>query len=289
MDASGPKRRAMHCNILTFHDTSPPTPAVSYLTFPVAPGAAGARARNRGAHAPVPAGVAWSAYPNPREGPPMRDVAPFTTHRRGFLTRLAGAAGLAAIAPARLFAQPAASADDPALEAWFNRIRGTHRIVFDAPAANGGMPAIWPRVYMDTMNATYGTTAADDTAVVIFRHEGAPVALDDAMWAKYGFGAQLNVDEHGKPATRNVYADITNLPLTGIGVKPLLEAGVLIGVCNVALTMLGMAIAGKTGGNADAIHKELVAHVIPGVQLVPSGVMAVGRAQEKGCNYCFAG
>lgn len=219
----------------------------------------------------------------------MRDVAPFTTHRRGFLARLAAAAGIAAIAPARLLAEPADSADDPALEAWFNRIAGKHRIVFDAPAANGGMPVIWPRVYIDTMNATYKTKAASDTAVVILRHEGAPVALNDAMWAKYGFGEQLKVNDNGKPATRNVYAEITNLPLKDIGVTPLLRTGVLIGVCNMALTVMSMTIAGKTGGNADAIHQELLANVYPGIQVVPSGVMAVGRAQEKGCNYCFAG
>jgi intracellular sulfur oxidation DsrE/DsrF family protein len=29
--------------------------------------------------------------------------------------------------------------------------------------------------------------------------------------------------------------------------------------------------------------------LLPGVQVVPSGVWAVGRAQEKGCGYCYAG
>jgi len=29
--------------------------------------------------------------------------------------------------------------------------------------------------------------------------------------------------------------------------------------------------------------------LFPGIQVVPSGVMAVGRAQEHGCTYCFAG
>jgi intracellular sulfur oxidation DsrE/DsrF family protein len=29
--------------------------------------------------------------------------------------------------------------------------------------------------------------------------------------------------------------------------------------------------------------------LIPGVQVVPSGVLAVARSQEKGCAYCFAG
>lgn len=216
-------------------------------------------------------------------------VPQMSTRRRGFLARLAGVAGLAAIAPTQLFAESTRHAgSSPELEAWFGRIRGKHRIVFDAPHANGGMPVVWPRVYVATMNATYGTTDADDAAVVILRHEAAALAVNDAMWAKYKFGAMLKIDDNGKPATRNVYAKITGMPLPSIGVEELLKTGVLVGVCGVALSMLAGNLAGA-GGNADAIHTELLAHVYPGIQVVPSGVMAVGRAQENGCNYCFAG
>jgi intracellular sulfur oxidation DsrE/DsrF family protein len=41
--------------------------------------------------------------------------------------------------------------------------------------------------------------------------------------------------------------------------------------------------------NADDVMKDFKANLIPGVQIVPSGVWAVGRAQEHGCKYCFAG
>jgi intracellular sulfur oxidation DsrE/DsrF family protein len=37
------------------------------------------------------------------------------------------------------------------------------------------------------------------------------------------------------------------------------------------------------------VKKELVDNLFPGIQVVPSGVMAVGRTQEKGCAYCFTG
>lgn len=218
----------------------------------------------------------------------MFDAAQYTTHRRGFLARLAGVAGIAAITPSRLFAQPAAPSTSPEFEAWLNRIKGAHRIVFDAPGANGGMPVVWPRVYVDTMNGTYGTKAADDTAVVILRHEAAALALNDAMWFKYKLGAALKIDDAGKPATRNPFAVITGLPIPNCGVVEVLKTGVLVGVCDVALSVLAGNMA-KAGGNADAIKKEFVASIYAGVQVVPSGVMAVGRAQEKGCNYCFAG
>jgi len=29
--------------------------------------------------------------------------------------------------------------------------------------------------------------------------------------------------------------------------------------------------------------------MVPGIQLVPSGVLAVNGAQARGCAYCFAG
>ena len=37
------------------------------------------------------------------------------------------------------------------------------------------------------------------------------------------------------------------------------------------------------------IKKDWVSAILPGIQLVPSGVLAVNRAQEHGCTYCYAG
>ncbi len=225
----------------------------------------------------------------------MLDSTTFSTHRRGFLGRLGAAIalGVTGLGPVRLAAETPAPDGPPGkadpLEDWFNRINGKHRMMFDAPAPNSGFAAVWPRIYMNTMNATYGSKDADDSVVVIFRHQAAPLALQDAMWAKYKFGEQLGIKDGDKPATRNVYGTITGLPIPGLGVAELLKGGVMIGVCNVALTVMAGDIAKKTGGNADAIHSELMANMFPGVQVVPSGVMAVGRCQEKGCNYCFAG
>jgi hypothetical protein len=49
-------------------------------------------------------------------------------------------------------------------------------------------------------------------------------------------------------------------------------------------------MAAKDAGVApDVALKEWEAGVVPGAMLVPSGVLAVGRAQEHGCTYCFAG
>jgi intracellular sulfur oxidation DsrE/DsrF family protein len=210
------------------------------------------------------------------------------TPRRGFIGGMAAALGLGMVnlVPERAEAAGAASrAADPQLEAWFAKLNGKHRVVFDAPAANEGMPAVWPRVYLNTMGATYPGEAA--TAMVILRHKGLALALQDSIWAKYHVGEMVGGSDAA--LTKNPFATITSLPLPGIGVVELLKAGVLIGACDVALTVYSAATAAKMKMDAATVKKEWVAGLYPGIQVVPSGVMAVARAQEFNTQYIFAG
>ncbi|HEV8264356.1 MAG TPA: twin-arginine translocation signal domain-containing protein [Gemmatimonadales bacterium] len=219
-----------------------------------------------------------------------------STHRRGFLGTLAAAAaaGVAALTPLGLAAQPrrrgsAAGPADPSYAAWLNRISGRHKMVFDAPEVNGGMPVIWPRVWLNTTNDNYGTTDAQNSGVVILRHAAIPLAMQDALWAKYNLGEVFSIKDGDAPATRNVFAKPLPLPIGGTGVEQLLAKGVLFGVCNIALTIYSGAVAQKMGMDAAAVKQDWVAGLLPGSQVVPSGVLAVSGAQEKGCAYCFAG
>jgi intracellular sulfur oxidation DsrE/DsrF family protein len=224
----------------------------------------------------------------------LPDASP-STPRRGFLGRIALAAAALGLtdtvtAPLAAAAEPRrqrSAATDPELEAWFAKMSGKHRQVFDAPAVNHGLSAIWPRVYLLTMGATYPSEPG--TAMVILRHGAIPLAMQDTLWAKYKFGEMFDIKVGDAPATRNPFAVITDLPLPGLGISELLKSGVLIGVCNAALTVYSGAAAKKMNMDAAAIKNEWVAGLYPGVQVVPSGVMAVGRAQELGCSYCFAG
>jgi hypothetical protein len=214
-----------------------------------------------------------------------------TTARRGFLGRLAAAAatvGLSSAVPSRLAAETSDedASMDASLDAWFGKIKGKHRMVFDAPEPNSGMSAVWPRVYLNTMAATY---PGETTAVVILRHAAIPLAMNDALWSKYPLGEMFAIKAGDAPATKNPYARITNLPLPGLGIQELLKDGVLIGACDVALTVYSSGAAQKMGLAPDAVKKEWVEGLFPGVQIVPSGVLGVARAQELGCAYCFAG
>ena len=60
-------------------------------------------------------------------------------------------------------------------------------------------------------------------------------------------------------------------------------------VCNLAINVHAGALAGKMGMSKEAVYSDLIANLNPGIQLVPSGVWALGRAQENGCGYIFAG
>src|SRR5258707_8685177 len=187
-------------------------------------------------------------------------------YRRGFLGRLAAtaAAGVAGLTPLRLEAQPSRhepilGAADPSFETWLNRITGKHKMIFDAPEVNGGMPVIWPRVWLNGNNENYATKDADNSAVVVLRHSAIPIAMQDAVWAKYKLGEVFSIKEGEASATRNIFADVMPLPLPGTGLKALLAAGVQVGCCNVALTVYSAMVAqkmsmdpaaGEAGGNA---------------------------------------
>jgi intracellular sulfur oxidation DsrE/DsrF family protein len=238
----------------------------------------------------------------------MSELTNFTTHRRGFLGRVAAAAAACSLGGLGSLVAPTASAaaarepeaaphatpsPNAEFEAWLNKIAGKHKMLFDVPEPNEGFAFAWARVFLDTTNEAYGTTDAQNSVVIVLRHSGIPYGIQTPMWAKYKFGTEFKIDD---PATsgRAVRHPLMNLkpgdvPIPGMGVDELLAKGALVGVCNIALTFNSRRIARETGMQADAIKQEWVANLIPGVQVLPSGVIAVNRAQEKGCAYCFAG
>lgn len=221
-----------------------------------------------------------------------------TTHRRGFLGSIA--AGAAAIGISTLggplglagtIAGPYRP-DADGFEAWLGRIKGSHKQVFDSPDPHGGLPLAWTRVFLMT-NGAVGVPAGDACAVLILRHDSIPMAMPDNLWAKYSFGDMFKITDTAtnSPAIRNPYYNPKpgELPLPDMSVEALLESGVLIGVCDMALTVYSGKASKKMNMDPAEVKKEWVASIFPGIQIVPSGVLAVNRAQEHGCSYCFAG
>jgi hypothetical protein len=220
-----------------------------------------------------------------------------TSPRRKFLgTVAAGAAALTALnLPFELSAAPLTKDTTADPDAWFSQIKGKHRLLIDVPRPNELMPFAWPRVFLMTNIAT-GTPEKENNVVVVLRHEGIPYAFEDRIWAKYKFGEvfKINDPKTKAPATRNPFNKpapgdfvIPGIGAVDIGIDQLQASGVMFCVCDAAMTVYSAALAGSA--NPADVKKEWLSALLPGVQPVPSGVWAVGRAQEHGCSYCFAG
>lgn len=224
--------------------------------------------------------------------------------RRTFLGALAGST--AAISMASFAAPLSAGAktinehmetdpDDP--EDWMKQIKGKHRVVFDVTQPNDVFPFAWPRIFLVTNEQT-GTPEKENSVVVILRHSAIPYALKDELWAKYKLGEFFKADDMmtKAPAVRNPFwqpkAGDYKVPGVGnvaIGINELQQSGVQFLACHMALTVYSAVMADKMNMKPEDVKKDWMAGVLPGIQVVPSGVWALGRAQEKGCGYVFAG
>ncbi|MDB4892505.1 MAG: hypothetical protein JWL61_4360 [Gemmatimonadetes bacterium] len=220
-----------------------------------------------------------------------------TSGRRGFLGQLAAraAAGAGALGLAGgMFARPgslaAATVDEPSPDAekWLDGLKGKHRQLVDAYSPNEGFPLGFAHNFLATQAP--GQTAG---AVIVLRHFAMPIGMNHDIWARYKVGEAFKVTDPATKAiaVRNPYYQ----PPTGvlfaddIAVDRLLQRDVIIGACNVALTVISGMLAGNAGVSKEVALAEWKAGLIPGVAILPSGVWGVNRAQEKGCTYCAGG
>jgi len=216
--------------------------------------------------------------------------------RRNFIGTLAlgvTTAGLSMVAKPARAALPFMAADNGDAEAWFKKIKGSHRVVFDAAEPNNAFPLIWTWGFYATNNQT-GSADADITAMCVFRHNAIPFALGDSLWRKYKLGEMFNITDNktNGPATRNPYYAATDgdFLLNGVdGIKRMQERGAMFCACNLALSVYSGMAAKKLGLDPEVVRKEWVDSVLPGVQIVPAGIWALERAQQHNCAYIFAG
>ena len=216
--------------------------------------------------------------------------------RRDFLGKMAAssAAGLALLSlpsTSNAFGQvhkPSADA-----EAWMKKAKGKHRVVFDASEPHNGMPLIWSWVFYHTNNES-GIADDNMTSMVVLRHNAIPFAMEDKLWAKYNLGEVFKVTDSttGKSAVRNPYytPGEGDFPAPAIeGIKRQQERGAMYCVCNMALTVYSAIVAKGANLKHEEVLNDWKGGLLPNVQVVPSGIWAIGRAQENGFGYCYAG
>lgn len=217
-----------------------------------------------------------------------------TTHRRGFITTLLGGAaafGLSAvISPLKVQAENTSLASGAnEAENWFAQMEGKkHKMVFDVTKHNNGGALNWALTLMDSYNEL-GVPDNDLSIVLVLRYAGTPLALADPLWEKYEFGKliELKDSETKENSLRNIFSkcqkDDDNC------FEKFQKRGGLICVCSKAIEHRAEKIADNLKLDKETVKKEFLANVLPGIQLMPSGIWAVNRAQELGCKFSFGG
>jgi intracellular sulfur oxidation DsrE/DsrF family protein len=215
------------------------------------------------------------------------------SQRRDFLGGMAATAVAIGLGDLIASAHAADSGAGTQFQQWLESIPGKYRQVYDAPSPNNGFALIWSHVFLMTGAQGYGVPESELGVVVVLRHSAIPIAFRDDAWEKYKLGEYFKISDPATklPATRNPFSNIKpgDMPLPEAALEKLVARGVKIAVCNTAIHHQSARLAAQLGLPHESVKQDWLAAVLPGVQVVPSGVLAVNGAQSKGCSYCFAG
>jgi intracellular sulfur oxidation DsrE/DsrF family protein len=206
---------------------------------------------------------------------------------------LASSAAALALASAPVQAQTPVLGEDA-----FRRRLGTaakHREVIVASRVDDGAVLQYAVNALNGFEMGWGEGPNAAAIALILGGSAAVIGLDDAAWTTYRFPDLIRTyandfivadGTRGNPFAR---ANPDALPAADRAVPALLKRGVKIFVCNTALGDLSRRLVSQ--GQAkdwEALRNALRAHVLPGLDVVPAGVAALGVAQEAGYNYVSA-
>ena len=173
---------------------------------------------------------------------------------------------------------------------WLDRLKGSHRELFDAPAPGGGVPLVHMMNYYDTYKNAYGAKDSDVNGILTFYGTTTFYGVNDAMWSKYRIGEFLETNDpkSNKPATSNpwrVAPVALGMTLPQASIESLQKRGGTFIICNNALTLFSGMLAQARGLSSDSVYADLKANILPGVTLVPGMVVAIEKAQGRGIAY----
>ena len=223
--------------------------------------------------------------------------------RREFLSQCGVAALTLAAAPHALAAAPVARPAPPrdangAPEwdtSWTKRLTGKHRAVFDVPEIESGYgvwrASIWGSQYQQVL----GAAPKDISTVIVLRHNGISLAMQQRFWDRYGVPRALPVlhPVSEKPTDRNPVLLASSRGEVPAMYDPLaldqaIARGVVVLACNLAFEDPVGLVQAKDGVSAEVARKTALDLLVPGVVMQPSGVFATVLAQQSGCAYVRA-
>ena len=205
--------------------------------------------------------------------------------RRSFVSHAGGiAAALGFVdrqAPDTAAPSAAAAGWQPARheqDAWLEELPGQHRVLFDTwTAARFSDSLLFAGNIYRANRDTYKLTERDHAIVICARHQTAPFAFNDAMWAKYGRTFSRRMEWVDPKTNESPAVNIYTRQLSNF-----VRQGVHLAVCNLSTRAYTDIIARETQRSTDEVYKELTTNTVGNSHFVPAGVLAATRAQEKG-------
>jgi hypothetical protein len=178
---------------------------------------------------------------------------------------------------------------------WVNRLTGKHKAIFDVPEVESGYgvwrASIWGAQYQDVLKAQ----SKDISTLLILRHNGIALAMQQSFWDKYGVGKIKNVTHpltleptNRNPALLSSATDGIPAQFDSFALPKFIERGGIALACNLAFQDCVDLVTKNDKVDAAEARKRAIAAMVPGVVLQPSGVFAAVRGQEAGCVYVRA-
>ena len=206
--------------------------------------------------------------------------------RRSFLTVLASMTSLAAFGARDAAGQNASPSAGPFDMAWLEQVKGKHKQLYDLGSFDLGAdnrPLRFCKNFLDTFHDVYKLEYPGiNTAVGI---SGPAIAMNmaDRVWEKYKLGERSKIMDPmtKQPSVRNIFLDDGS----DISIKAMQARGTIFWQCNVALGNVAQQLATQFKMPVAEVRADLIAGLNPGVKLMPSHVMALALAQERGFTY----
>ena len=177
---------------------------------------------------------------------------------------------------------------------WVEKLTAPHKAVFDSPGVGKGMALYRAIGWCKQYNKVLGTPRSEMNPVLVYRHESIPLVMDDSYWETFHVGKTVKMknDKTGKWYTTNPIRTVppdTPAQWADFDLEHYLADGGIVLACNMAFADVVTQYQDRGKLTRADARTEALKHLVPGVILQPSGIFAVLRAQEAGCEYVMAG
>jgi hypothetical protein len=201
--------------------------------------------------------------------------------RREIVVGGLGAAGGLLLAASGLDAAPRPGGTPHPDDAWLDRLPGRERHLFDASEALEGRMLSLIRHYHDTYRDVFGLRDGEVATVGTLYGGTTCYGLDDSMWRKYRLGGTEATGEN----PWRVAPVIGGNRAPTASIEALQQRGTAFLLCRAALSTRAGQVADREGLPRPQVLSDMEAHLLPGVVLVASVIVAIQRAQRHGVSY----